>query len=101
VVAHEYGHNVQQERGELAGRVVALPTELNADCLAGTWMSWDSGQGKVTSADVQQALDAAQAAGDFEFASPDHHGTPTERRDAVLTGLRSGNPSACDVYLTA
>jgi predicted metalloprotease len=99
VVAHEYGHNVQQERGILAGRRIAEPTELNADCVAGSWTRWEYGQGKVSPADVQEVLDAALAVGDFEFLSPDHHGTPQERRDAVLTGLRSDNPSGCDVYL--
>jgi predicted metalloprotease len=99
VVAHEYGHNVQQERGVLAGRRRVLPTELNADCLAGTWVRWDYGQGKVSSADVQQVVDAALAVGDFDFLSPQHHGTPQERRDALLTGLRAADPSACDMYL--
>jgi predicted metalloprotease len=99
VVAHEYGHNVQQERGVLTGRLFAMPTELNADCLAGTWTAWDYGRGGVTQADVQEVIDAALAAGDFDYTNPQHHGTPQERRDALLTGLKSGNPSACDPYL--
>jgi predicted metalloprotease len=99
VVAHEYGHNVQQEHGVLAGRSRALPTELNADCLAGTWTRWEYGRGDVTDADVQEVLDAASAVGDFDFTNPQHHGTPQERRDALMTGLRSGSPSSCDVYL--
>jgi predicted metalloprotease len=99
VVAHEYAHDVQQESGLLAGRTRALPTELNADCLAGTWARWAYGQGRLDPGDVQEALDAALAVGDFEFLSPQHHGTPSERRDAVLTGLRSGSPRACDGYL--
>lgn len=99
VIAHEYGHNVQQESGVLAGHTRALPTELNADCLAGTWARWDDAQGKLDSGDIQEALDAALAVGDFDLLSPQHHGTPQERRDALLTGLRSGSPSACDRYL--
>jgi predicted metalloprotease len=99
VVAHEYGHNVQQEGGLLAGRLRALPTELNADCLAGTWAKWDYGQGKLQPGDIQQALDAALAVGDFDYLSPQHHGTPQERRDALLTGFRAGDPPACDKYL--
>jgi predicted metalloprotease len=99
VVAHEYGHNVQQESGILAGRTRALPTELNADCLAGTWAAWDYGQGQVTSAQVKEALDAALAVGDFDFLNPQHHGTPQERRDALQTGLDGGGRAACDRYL--
>jgi predicted metalloprotease len=98
-IAHEYAHNVQQESGVLAGRTRALPTELNADCLAGTWARWAYGQGGLDAGDVQEALDAALAVGDFDFLSPQHHGTPEERRDALDTGLESGSPSACDPYL--
>jgi predicted metalloprotease len=99
VIAHEYAHNVQQESGILAGRTRALPTELDADCLAGTWARWDYGKGQLDSGDVQEALDAALAVGDFDFLSPQHHGTPQERHDALLTGLRSDSTSACDAYL--
>jgi len=99
VVAHEYAHNVQQESGALVGRARALPIELNADCLAGTWMRWDYGQGKLDATGVQAALDAALAVGDFDLLSPQHHGTPQERRDAVLTGVRGGSTQACNRYL--
>jgi len=99
VVAHEYAHNIQQENGTLVGRTRALPTELNADCLAGTWTRWRYGQGGLDPDDILQVLDTAQAVGDFDFLSPQHHGTPQERRDALLTGLRSGSPAACDPYL--
>ena len=99
VVAHEYGHNIQQETGTLVGRTRALPTELNADCLAGTWAAWAHERGHLTSSDLQQMLDAASAVGDFEMLSPEHHGTPQERRNAVQTGIRGGSPSACDSYL--
>ena len=99
VVAHEYGHNVQTERGIRANPLHALPTELNADCLAGTWTRWDYGQGKVSSSDVDEVLSTAEAVGDFEYLNPDHHGTPQQRRDAVMTGLKRGSPAACDRYL--
>ena len=100
VVAHEYAHNVQQEGGLLDGRTRALPTELNADCLAGTWAKWEYGKGKLTDADVQEALDAALAVGDFDYLNPQHHGTPQERHDALQTGMQSGKPSDCDQYLS-
>jgi predicted metalloprotease len=100
VIAHEYGHNIQQEDGVFATpRRSALPTELNADCLAGTYARWDHDHGGLDDAGVQQALDAALAVGDFQFLSPQHHGTPTERRDAVLKGFRGASPSVCSAYL--
>jgi predicted metalloprotease len=99
VVAHEYGHNVQQETGVLDGHARALPTELNADCLAGTWAKWEYGKGKLAQSDIQAALDAALAVGDFDYLNPQHHGTPQERHDALLTGLQTGSPSACNKYL--
>jgi uncharacterized protein len=99
VVAHEYGHNVQEELGTMDGHLRALPIELNADCLAGTWARWAYGKGELNARDAQEALDAALAVGDFDVLSPQHHGTPQERRDALLTGMRSGSPSACDEYL--
>jgi predicted metalloprotease len=99
VVAHEYGHNAQQENGTLAGHRRALPVELNADCLAGTWAKWEYGKGRLKQSDIQQALDAALAVGDFDYLNPQHHGTPQERHDALMTGLNSGSTSACDKYL--
>jgi predicted metalloprotease len=99
VVAHEYGHNVQNEDGVLLGHMRALPTELNADCLAGTWAHWDNAQGRMQPGDLEQALNAALAVGDFDFLNPQHHGTPLERRDALLTGFRGGTPQSCDGYL--
>jgi predicted metalloprotease len=76
-----------------------LPTELNADCLAGTWAHWAYSNGQMDDNGVKQALDAALAVGDFDFVSPQHHGTPQERRDALLKGFDDGTPPACDSYL--
>jgi predicted metalloprotease len=99
VIAHEYAHNVQQEAGQLAGRQRALPTELNADCLAGTWAKWAFVKGRLDSADIQEGVDAAKAVGDFELLSAQHHGTPQQRSDALLKGYDSGSPSACNTYM--
>jgi predicted metalloprotease len=99
VIAHEYAHNIQQEDGVPAPRRSVLPLELNADCLAGTYARWDYERGGLDAAGVNEALDAALAVGDFQFLSPQHHGTPQERRNAVLAGFRGAAPSACDSYL--
>ena len=98
VVAHEYAHDVQNELG-LLGRPRALPTELNADCLAGTWARWADDHGQLQPGDIDEALDAALAVGDFDFTSAQHHGTPRQRRDALLTGYQGATPQACDGYL--
>jgi predicted metalloprotease len=103
VVAHEYGHNLQQELGVFDNRVTAAakPYELQADCLAGTWANSVYEQGHLEPGDLEEATNAALAVGDFEFGNAQHHGTPQERRDALLTGYRSGDPSACSRYLPA
>ena len=49
--------------------------------------------------DVEEALSTAKAVGDFEYLSPQHHGTPDERREAWLRGYESGDPSACREYV--
>jgi uncharacterized protein len=103
VVAHEYGHNLQQELGFFSsarGRE-ARPFELQADCFAGAWGNAVYREGRITEADVQEALSTTLAAGDFEVGTEQHHGTPVERRDAWLLGWSSGDPSECSRFLAA
>jgi predicted metalloprotease len=101
VLAHEYAHNLQQELGVFDNRVTpsAEPYELQADCLAGTWANSVFEQGRLEPGDLREATDAALAVGDFDEGNAQHHGTPTERRDALLAGYRSGDPSLCEQYL--
>jgi predicted metalloprotease len=101
VVAHEYGHNVQQELG-LFGRSVGLtaePFELQADCLAGAWGNSVYRAGLLEPGDVQEAINTALAVGDFDTGNAQHHGTPQQRRDAWLLGFDGGDPSACERYV--
>ena len=101
VVAHEYAHNLQQELGVFDNRTTptAEPYELQADCLSGTWANSVFEQGRLQPGDLREATDAALAVGDFDEGNQQHHGTPTERRDALLAGYRSGDPSLCEQYL--
>jgi uncharacterized protein len=103
VVAHEYGHNLQQELGLLGRNVgpTAEPFELQADCLAGTWGNSVYRQGLLEPGDVQEAINTALAVGDFDTRNAQHHGTPEQRRDAWLVGFDSGDPSRCDRYVPA
>jgi predicted metalloprotease len=101
VLAHEYAHNLQQELGVFDNRVTAgaKPYELQADCLAGTWANSVYEQGHLEPGDLEEATNAALAVGDFDVGNAQHHGTPRERRAALLTGYRSGEPSACARFL--
>ena len=102
IVAHEYGHEIQDELGVFQKYGQQLPTmafELQADCYAGTWAKSANDENRLQDGDVQEALDTALAVGDFDASSPGHHGTPAQREEAWYTGFQSGDPSACDKYL--
>jgi len=102
IVAHEYGHEVQDELGlfdQSDGQIPTMAFELQADCYAGTWANSAYQQKRLDDGDVQEALDAALAVGDFDTSNPGHHGTPQQRADAWNGGFESGDPSACSSYL--
>ena len=102
IVAHEYGHQIQDELGIFQEYGATLPTmafELQADCYAGTWAASAYQENRLEEGDLQEALDAALAVGDFDAGSPGHHGTPEQREAAWYSGFQSGDPSECSSYL--
>jgi predicted metalloprotease len=104
IVAHEYGHQVQSELGLYDKYGQQLPTmafELQADCFAGNWAKHASDQNQLEDGDLQEALDAVLAVGDFNTSDPGHHGTPEQREQAWRTGFDSGDPSSCNTYMQA
>jgi predicted metalloprotease len=104
MVAHEYGHEIQDELGlydQYGNSVPTMNFELQADCYAGTWANSAYKQNRLEDGDVQEAIDAALAVGDFDESNPGHHGTPEQRADAWQTGFDSGDPSSCQQYLTS
>ncbi|MGI4895518.1 MAG: KPN_02809 family neutral zinc metallopeptidase [Janthinobacterium lividum] len=128
VLAHEYGHHVQDLLGTSAAVQPAdigpesgsVRLELQADCYAGTWANHattipdDSGApliSEVTDDDVSRALDTAARIGDdfiqtnLGDGSTDPgsytHGTSQQRQRWFTTGYRSGDPSQCDTFAAA
>jgi hypothetical protein len=127
VIAHEYGHHVQNllgtnrqvtpgESGPTSGTV---RLELQADCYAGAWANHattvpdESGApliAEITQEDVDRALDTAARIGD-DFIQENlgggnvdqdafTHGSSEQRQRWFLTGYQTGDPAQCDTFAT-
>ncbi|SET34959.1 KPN_02809 family neutral zinc metallopeptidase [Geodermatophilus poikilotrophus] len=127
VIAHEYGHHVQNvlginqqvtpgETGPTSGTV---RLELQADCFAGTWANHaetvpdESGEpliAEITQDDIDRALDAAARIGD-DFIQENlgggtvdqdafTHGSSEQRQRWFTTGYETGDPAQCDTFAT-
>ncbi|OFJ52866.1 KPN_02809 family neutral zinc metallopeptidase [Mycolicibacterium grossiae] len=125
VVAHEFGHHVQDLKGDL-GRAQQDPTgpegggvrtELQADCYAGIWAHYASttrqestGQPflqPLSDRDISDALSAAASVGDDRIqeaatgrVSPESwtHGSAAGRQHWFTVGYQTGDPQACDTF---
>ena len=118
VIAHEYGHHVENLRGvlerarsrETGPQSPAVRVELQADCMAGMWARGAVDTGfieELTEADIRDGLDAAAAIGDDRIqeqaqgqVSPESwtHGSAEQRQRWFLTGYRSSEPFPCDTF---
>jgi uncharacterized protein len=123
VLAHEYGHHVQdllgteaKVRSRQGASSDSVRLELQADCYAGVWMNHASQpvNGKaplisdITQDDLNSTVDAAQRIGDDFIqgklgggtVNPDSftHGTSAQRKKWLTTGFTTGDAKRCDTF---
>ena len=121
VIAHEYGHHIQnlvgtmdKEQAALQGDSAKGPSgasvrlELQADCYAGVWAYHANQQFHILDkGDVEGGLKAASAVGDDTlekqeqgYVVPDSftHGTSAQRMKWFRRGLANGNMDDCDTF---
>jgi predicted metalloprotease len=123
VVAHEYGHHIQNlagvmdrtDRSDTGPTSDSVRTELQADCYAGAWVAaastTDDAEGTaflkpVTDAQIADALNAASVIGDDRIqemgsgqVNPETwtHGSSEQREKWFKQGLAQGAQS-CDTF---
>ena len=125
VLAHEYGHHIQNLTGQMQQvRPGSGPTsgavrlELQADCYAGVWArhatTTDTAEGEpliteVTEEDIIEGLNAAATVGDDYIqerfqgtVSPESwtHGSSEQRQRWFAVGYRTGDLASCDTFST-
>ena len=125
VIAHEFGHHVQKltgasdkvrqaqqaARSQEEANSWSIALELQADCYAGVWAAHASevsgGAVALEPGDIEEGLRTAQAIGDDMIqkrmtgkVTPEGftHGTAEQRVKWLNTGLRTGDPAACDTF---
>ncbi len=123
VLAHEYGHHIQNLMGTM-GRVRtqqgptsdAVKLELQADCYAGMWTAnatgTDDASGEpliveLSQTDIDQAIAAAKSVGDDRIqdqttgrVNPKEwtHGSAEQRQRWFMVGYEEGSLDACDTF---
>jgi len=119
VIAHEFGHHVQnllgvstdvrqqQQEDPEGANELSIKLELQADCLAGVWGHSADQEGLLEPGDVEEGLNAAAAVGDDRIqaksgrgVNPESwtHGSSEQRMTWFQKGFEQGDPSACDTF---
>ncbi len=123
VIAHEVGHHVQNQLGimqkmddfrrrmsETQYNALSVRLELQADCFAGVWAHHAQNRNLLEAGDVEEAMRAAAAIGDDTIQRqtqgrvvPDSftHGSSEQRMRWFMTGMKSGQISACNTFEAA
>jgi uncharacterized protein len=119
VIAHEFGHHVQnvlgvneqvraaQRRNPDEANELSVRLELQADCLAGVWGHAAYRERLLESGDLEEGLAAAAAVGDDRIQRQatgrvDHesftHGSSEQRTRWFTRGFESGDVNSCDTF---
>jgi hypothetical protein len=120
VIAHEVGHHVQNQLGimqkmdayrqrlsETQYNALSVRLELQADCFAGVWAHHANNRQLLEAGDVDEAMNAAAAIGDDTIQRrtqgrivPESftHGTSDQRMRWFMTGMKTGQISACNTF---
>lgn len=88
--AHEFAHHVQAEAGVFEGHVASPESTRRTELMADAFGAYDLAHARGATFRTKRLVDAAIAAwniGDCELESPNHHGTPEQRRWAVTWGV--------------
>ncbi|MCB0830693.1 MAG: neutral zinc metallopeptidase [Solirubrobacterales bacterium] len=98
LLAHEYGHLVQDQLGIDNRFHQTIEAELNADCLAGAWLGAVNARiTRLDQVDYQSLYDGMLEVADpqgIPWNDPTAHGTAAERGRALDFGATHG-PNAC------
>ena len=125
VIAHEYGHHVEDQLGVLGKartqrgpKSDAVRIELMADCLAGVWAKGAQGTAdsrgvaifdELTQEDIKRAIDAAAAVGDDRIQKRSGgrvdtdsftHGSAAQRMNWFNRGMEQGTIESCNTFAT-
>lgn len=120
VIAHEVGHHVQNQLGimekvqamrqrasEAQSNQLSVRLELQADCFAGVWAHHANNRKLLEAGDVEEAMRAAAAVGDDNIQRrtqgqivPESftHGSSEQRMRWFMTGMKSGQVTACNTF---
>jgi predicted metalloprotease len=122
IIAHEFGHHVQNLTGQNAEvqqasgdlqRRMGVALELQADCYAGTWVRDAderrnaAGEELIDEGELSEALDAAAAVGDDRIQMRTQgrvdsesftHGSSEQRESWFRRGYETGDPRRCNTF---
>lgn len=117
VIAHEYGHHIQnlvgmaaqvqsaQQQNPRAANQLQVRMELQADCYAGVWAA--KNRDKLDAGDMEEGMQAAhqigddvlmKAAGRRPVEAAFTHGSAEQRMAWLRKGLQTGDDNACDTF---